>query len=67
MAKLFIIWLQAFVVHYTLKNRKPTYSKMEKQFYQNAVEWKKTCFPTIGFQVGKPARAGMLNENQSTI
>lgn len=29
---------------------------MEKQFYQNAIEWKKTIFfPHISFQVGKPA------------
>lgn len=40
---------------------------MEKQFYQNAVEWKKKIFlPHVGFQVGKPAVGWLKKENQST-
>lgn len=57
MGEVFIISLQAFVLNYTLQNRKsPDYQDGKSQFYHDTVEWKTTLFfPRTSFQVGKPA------------
>lgn len=68
MGKLLIIWLQKFAVHYTVKNKNHLITKMEEDFYQNAVEWKKTFSNTLAFRLANLLGAGMLKkENQSTI
>lgn len=56
MGDVIIICLQAFVLHYTLRNRKSSdYQDRKAQFYYDCWVEEDYFFPHISFQVGKPA------------
>lgn len=61
MGDVIIICLQAFVLHYILRNRKSSdYQDRKAQFYHDTVEWKKTIFShTLAFRLANLLGAWM--------